>query len=115
LVDVAGVPLALELMGTTVHDVKRIQEVLEGVVVEGPEWAGIAWEHLCVEKGYFREPARENIVLRGYIPQVVGGGEEKAGVERDRGKQAWRRVVERIILMAQPIQETAGEVREEGR
>jgi hypothetical protein len=35
-----------------------------------------------VDKGYYGEPARENIVLRGYIPQVVGGGEEKAGVER---------------------------------
>jgi hypothetical protein len=42
LIDGAGVPLALELTGTTVHDVKRIQEVLEGVVVEGSEWTGIA-------------------------------------------------------------------------
>jgi hypothetical protein len=92
LVDVAGVPLALELTGATVHDVKRIQEVLERVVVEGPEWTGIAWEHLCGEKGYIWEPAREIRVLRGYISHVVGGGEERqvwSGIEGSRRGGGW--------------------------
>jgi transposase len=97
LVDRAGIPLSVELTGANVHDVKRIQEVLEGVVVARPEWTGIPREHLCADKGYYGEPALEIIVLRGYIPHVVGRGEEKAELARNSGKEARRWVVERIF------------------
>jgi IS5 family transposase len=53
LVDGAGIPLSLELTGANVHDVKRIQEVLDGVVAARPEWTGIPKEHLCADKGYY--------------------------------------------------------------
>jgi hypothetical protein len=48
-------------------------------------------------QGIVRGPALEIIVLRGYIPHVVGCGEEKAELERDSGKEARRWVVERIF------------------
>jgi transposase len=93
LVDGAGIPLSLELTGANVRDVKRIQEILDGVVVGWPEWTGIPKEHLCADKGYYGESALEIIVLRGYIPRVVRRGEEKAELAGDRGKEARRWVV----------------------
>jgi len=41
------------LTGANVHDVKRVSEVLDGVVIERREWTGIPWENLCADKGYF--------------------------------------------------------------
>ncbi|MDR3341701.1 MAG: hypothetical protein LBT14_02735 [Treponema sp.] len=58
-----------------VHDVKQVPEVLDGIVIEGPEWTGIPWENLWADQEYFGEPALETIVLRRYIPQVVPRGE----------------------------------------
>jgi transposase len=85
------------LTGANVHDVKRVSEVLDGVVIERREWTGIQWEYLCADKGYFGEPALETIVLRGYIPHVVPRGEEQKQLEADSGKRARRWVVERIF------------------
>lgn len=97
LVDGNGVPLAIVLTGANVHDVKRIQEVLDSIVIERPEWTGIPKENLCADKGYFGEPALEIIVLRGYIPHVVSRGEEKKDLESFPEKEARRWVVERVF------------------
>jgi hypothetical protein len=53
------------LTGANVHHVKRVPEVLDGIVIERPEWTGILWENLCADKWYFGELALETIVLRG--------------------------------------------------
>ena len=97
LVDGAGVPLTMVLTGANVHDVKRVSEVLDGIVIGRPEWTGVPWENLCADKGYFGEPALETIVLRGYIPHVVPRGEEKKQLEEGSGKRARRWVVERVF------------------
>jgi len=77
LVDGAGVPLPITLTGANVNDVTRTAAVLDGIVIERPEWKGVLREHLCADKGYYGEPAPEVIVLRGYIlggvPESIPG------------------------------------------
>jgi transposase len=74
-----------------------IKEVLDGIVVDRPEWTGNSQENLCADKGYYGEPALEIIVLRGYIPHVVSRGDEKKTLEADPAKEARRWVVERVF------------------
>lgn len=97
LVDGNGIPLSIVLTGANIHDVKKIQEVLDTVVVERPQWTGLPLENLCADKGYFGEPALEIIVLRGYNPHVVSRGEEKKDIESSPDKKARRWVVERVF------------------
>lgn len=97
LVDGNGVPLSIVLTGANVHDVKKIQEVLDSVVISRPEFTGTPFENLCADKGYFGEPALEIIVLRGYIPHVVSRGDEKKDLESSPDKKARRWVVERVF------------------
>jgi len=67
LVDGAGVPLPVMLTGANVNDVTRMAAVLDGIMIERPEWEG--------------------------VPR----GAEKAELKRDPGKRARRRVVERTF------------------
>jgi transposase len=96
LTDGRGVPLAIAITGANVHDVKEIEALLDAVVAERPafDYKSGPVENLCLDKGYFGEPALESIVLRGYIPHVVPRGIEKAQISE--GKKAHRWVVERI-------------------
>jgi transposase len=84
------------ITGANVHDVKELENVLDSIVVERPpfDYNAGPTENLCLDKGFFGEPALESIVLRGYIPHVVPRGQEK--VEISEGKKARRWVVERI-------------------
>src|SRR5215213_1609124 len=55
------------------------------------------YEHLCLDKGYDKAPAREIVEQRGYVPHIRKIGEEKrddAGVKR---YPARRWVVERTL------------------
>jgi len=55
LVDEHGIPLSIVVTGANRHDVSQL-EPLDAIVVVRPEGAG---QHLCADKGYHGEPARE--------------------------------------------------------
>jgi len=46
------------------------------VIVERPSGKGAPKEHLCADKEYAGQPARESILERNYIPHVKQRGEE---------------------------------------
>ena len=84
----SGVPLSTVITGANVHDVKELETLLDSIVIARPDfnYKTGSTENLCLDKGYFGEPALEVIVLRGYIPHVVPRGVEK--VETSEGKKS---------------------------
>jgi transposase len=99
LTDGNGVPLSLVLTGANRHDTTQLLSVLDNIVIPRPEfdYSRGATENLCLDKGYFGEPALETIVLRGYIPHVVPRGDEKKEIEKNPLFRARRWVVERVF------------------
>jgi hypothetical protein len=79
--------------GANRHDVSRLEAVPDSIVVERPDIFGRP-RRLCPDKGYAGEPALETVVLRGFIPHIKSGGEEKTGKIYHPGYKARRWVVE---------------------
>src|SRR5215211_241244 len=99
LVETDGGPLSVVIAGANVPDFKLLEATLDAIVVEWPAPTEQApcYEHLCLEKGYDKAPAREIVEQRGYVPHIRKIGEEKhddAGVKR---YPARRWVVERTL------------------
>lgn len=72
---------------------------MNGVIVKRPDfnYESKPTEHLCADNGYYGDPAREIIVLHGYIPHVVSRGDEKRALEDNPVFKARRWVVERVF------------------
>ena len=67
LTDGSDVSLSIVITGANVHDVKELETLLDSIVIARPDFnykVG-SMENLCLDKGYFGEPALEVIVLRG--------------------------------------------------
>jgi len=78
-----------------VHDVKLLDETLEGIIVDRPKQGRALCQHLCADKGYSGEPAYESMLQHLYIPHVRQRGEEIASMKRDPKNRPKRWVVER--------------------
>ncbi len=83
------------MSGAQTHDVKLLEPTLDNCVGKrfGGENAPV--QHLCADKGYAGEPARQAITARCYTPHVRQRGEEKKATRHHRSQQARRWVVER--------------------
>ena len=83
------------MSGAERHDVKLLEPTLDQVVVKRPKSGLKLKQHLCADKGYAGEPARQAMVKRGYVPHVRQRGEELKAKKKNPAYQARRWVVER--------------------
>ena len=97
LVEADGGPLSIVLAGANVPDFKLLEATLDAIVVERPEPTKEAPQHLCLDKGYDKQPAREVVERHGYVPHIRKIGEEKKDSAGEKRYPARRWVVERTL------------------
>ena len=98
LVEADGEPLAVVVAGANVPDFKLLQATLDAIVVERRQPTEQAPdEHLCLDKGYDKDAAREVAQERNYVPHIRRIGEEKLDVAGEKRYPARRWVVERTL------------------
>lgn len=97
LVEADGGPLAVVIAGANVPDFKLLEATLDAVVVERPQPSEEAPQHLCLDKGYDKQPAREVVERHGYRPHIRRIGEEKKDSAGEKRYPARRWVVERTL------------------
>jgi hypothetical protein len=68
LVETDGGPLSVVIAGANVPDFKLLEATLDAVVLERPAPTDQAPQHLCLDKGYDKQPAREVAERHGYTP-----------------------------------------------
>ncbi|WP_169200595.1 IS5 family transposase [Aromatoleum buckelii] len=94
LVDGRGVPLSLIVTGANVNDGKRLNEVLNAIVVKRRCPPVRRSKHLCADAGYRSAENLRTIETHRYIPHVVSHRQEADIKGRDPSKKAKRWVVE---------------------
>lgn len=92
--DGRGVPLSLVVTGANVNDGKRLDEVLDGIVVKRKCPPVRRSKHLCADAGYRSAENLRTIHKHRYIPHVVDRRKEAELKRRDPRKKARRWVVE---------------------
>jgi putative transposase len=97
LVETDGGPLSVVVAGANVRDDKLLGATLDAVVVERPEPAEEAPQHLCLDEGYDNRPTRELVEGRSYVPHIRRIGEEKLDTKGEKRYSARRWVVERTL------------------
>jgi putative transposase len=97
LVEADGGPLSVVIAGANVPDFKLLEATLDAIVVERPTPTEQAPQHLCLDKGYDKQPAREVVERHGYTPHIRCIGEEKKDVAGEKRYPARRWVVERTL------------------
>ncbi len=85
------------MAGANVHDTKLLAATLAAVVLERPEPAEEAPQHLCLDKAYDNPTGEEAVASRGYVPHVRRIGEEKLDEAGEKRYPACRWVVERTL------------------
>jgi putative transposase len=96
-VEANGGPLSVVIAGANVPDFKLLEATLDAIVTERPEPTEQAPQHLCLDKGYDKQPAREVLERHLYIPHIRRIGEEKKGDAGEKRYPARRWVVERTL------------------
>jgi len=81
------------ITGANRHDVTQLEILLDSIVIERPDFFKRP-QHLCLDNGYTGEPALEIIILRGFIPHIIGRRQEEAETAKDPNKKARRWVAE---------------------
>lgn len=92
--DGRGVPLSLVVSGANVHDCKRLDAVLDAIVVKRTRPTHRRNKHLCADAGYRGAEHLRTIERHGYIPHVVGRRTEAKAKRLNPKKKARRWVVE---------------------
>lgn len=87
--DERGAPLSIIVCGANEHDVKKIVEVMEGVIIERPTEIN---ENLCLDAGYVG--ANEVVIEHGYTPHIRPRGEEMTEKEKNPDYKPRRWIVE---------------------
>jgi putative transposase len=95
LTDGQGIPLSVVVTAANTHDMKAAINTLDNIVVKRPSYKSYRKnQNLCLDKGYdFREIENE-VITRGYLPNIRHRGERsitKSGKHNTRRR--W--VVER--------------------
>ncbi len=96
-----------------VRDDKLLAATLDAVVVERPEPAEGAPQHLCLDKGYDNKGSREIARERSYVSHIRRIGEEKLDEAGEERHPARRWVVERTLAWLSKSRHTCA-LREEG-
>jgi IS5 family transposase len=86
--------LSLVVTGANVNDGKRLDEVLDAIVVKRQSPPVRRHKHLCADAGYRSAENRRTIEAHGYIPHVVDRRKEADIKRRGPNKKARRWVVE---------------------
>ncbi|ENZ94205.1 IS4 family transposase [Xanthomonas fragariae LMG 25863] len=94
LVDGRGVPLSIVVTGANAPDCKRLDEVLNAIVVKRKNPQHRRSQHLCADAGYRGAAHLRTIQDRGYIPHVVDRRKAADTKRRDSKNKARRWVVE---------------------
>jgi putative transposase len=98
LVEATGGPLSVVIAAANVPDFKLLEATLDAaIVIERPEPTEQAPQHLCLDKGYDKQPAREVVERHRYIPHIRRIGEEKKDDAGEKRYPARRWVVERRL------------------
>ena len=98
LVEATGGPLSVVIAAANVPDFKLLEATLDAaIVIERPEPTEQAPQHLCLDKGYDKQPAREVVERHRYIPHIRRIGEEKKDDAGEKRYPARRWVVERTL------------------
>lgn len=66
LTDAKGIPLAVVLSGANRHDMKKLAELLDAVVIPRPTQE----QQLCLDRGYDADACREAALARGYVTHI---------------------------------------------
>ena len=91
--DARGVPLSLVAAGANVHDVKLLEQTLDGIVVPRPKPTKKSQQHLCADAGYKGRSAMAAAVARQYNPHIKQRREEAKAKRKGCKPRRW--VVER--------------------
>ena len=95
--DAKGIPVALVLSGANRHDMKKLESLLNAVIIARPSEAdheaGFV-EGLCLDKGYDYVICREIVIAHGYEAHIKARGEEKVVEDGVTKHPARRWVVE---------------------
>jgi putative transposase len=90
LTDGRGVPLSIAVDGAHAHDVRLVQETLDGIPVPRPHPQGNRRQHLCLDKGYASARVMNMATQRGYTvhvpPKREKGGPEPVRPHHPGGK-----------------------------
>ena len=97
LVEATGGPLSVVIAAANVPDFKLLEATLDAIVIERPEPTEQAPQHLWLEKGYDKQPAREVRERHRYIPHIRPIGEQKKDDAGEKRYPARRWVVERTL------------------
>ena len=92
LTDEKGIPLSVVLSGANTHDIKLLEQTLDGIAIFRPEPSVTQPQHLCLDAGY--TGAKETVESKGYIANIRSRGDEKKEIERNLAFKARRWVVE---------------------
>ena len=70
LTDGRGLPLAIVLSGANRHDMVKLAELLDAVLLAPPPATPETGRHLCLDRGYDYDQCREAATSRGYTPHI---------------------------------------------
>ncbi len=92
-----GLPLAIEVAGANVPDMKLAAPTLDALVVERPAPTAEQPQHLCLDAGYDYDLPRYAAEQRHYVAHIRPRGEDRANAgSTDPQKRPRRWVVERL-------------------
>ena len=92
-----GLPLAIEVAGANVPDMKLAAPTLDALVVERPNPTADEPQHLCLDAGYDYDLPRFAAAQRHYVAHIRPRGEDRANARSsDPLKKPRRWVVERL-------------------
>jgi hypothetical protein len=84
LVEATGGPLSVVIAGANVPDFKLLEATLDAIVIERPEPTEQAPQHLCLDKGYDKQPAREVVERHRYTSLTSGVSARRRKLMRAR-------------------------------
>lgn len=94
LTDGEGIPLSVAVSGANTHDMRLVEETLNGIPIERPDPEEVE-QNLCMDKGYDYPDVRQTVDDFGYTAHIKTRGEEEQERQELPGYRARRWVVER--------------------
>jgi putative transposase len=108
LTDQDGIPLSVVITAANTHDMKAAISVLDNIEVKRPSYKSYRKnQNLCLDKGYdFREIENE-VITRGYLPNIRHRGEQsitKGGKHNTRRRwvvertKSWHNRLKKLLV-----------------
>ena len=81
--------------GANRHDMKLVEQTLQGIMADRPQPRPQQPQYLCMDKGYDFDEVRHLVARYGYTARILSRGQEKVEKNTLPGYRARRWVVER--------------------